>query len=535
MPDNPEYPDDDFVTTEDQRIADEQLIAESRQQQDFVQATVSVMTGGRKKTFSFMELRCPESMNIETGMLQDAPECNVPIKRIAKGRAEVAAFQEEFRVKTGDLIAATFDIRTPSNSTGGRRNMAAASSGDAVSLREGSFRVLNRMEQKEIYTGQAIELKAVVHLLDFCGWMNPFRSADNAYRTCSFGKTTFHPDNVAVVGPITVDCKGQLARGVLPPISFDGSRCGVAEMQYWVQAAEAQTAKMAESDPKLRAVLQSGPRRRIITVLPRETRCAFEGVADFSCMGGGKCRIFIDGEYARDVHLYFHELQHTHGLNHAYRGFREYGDETDPMGNTPGTSQGVHCNNAPNNFRMGWHTFVPGGDLHAANFGVGRNNRLTFNIPASGASDQNMVIIDLGTKPGGAAAPIPYPKFFLSYRVAESTFGGYDGALKASYHQKVVIHNYNGSVNDRDSAITNYIDAGPRFSSPADSAAFPDGNVWTAPFVPFNADSNFGGGFRVRVVSTGASSATVEVCRMYSETEGVRGSAECRANMDRDW
>ncbi|GLC71994.1 hypothetical protein PLESTF_001192900 [Pleodorina starrii] len=446
-----------------------------------VTATVGMMTGvTHNDKAEFVELRCPVVTDPLTKISKDDPKCNVPILSIAKGRSAVAAFQKKYGVLSGDTVTATFDIQASSS---GRRLLAGGADGSSpFKLRPESIRVVERGEQKEFYNGTVIELHSVVYLLDFCNWTHPFRSAENAYRTCSFGKTTFHPDNVAVVGPITVDCKGQLARGVLPPVSFDGSsRCGVAEMQYWVQAAEAQAEK---------------------------------------------------GDYAQDVHLYVHELQHTHGLNHASRGTQEYGDETDPMGNSPGTSQGVHCHNAPHNWRMGWATPVPGGNLNAAHLTLNANRR-TFNIPASSITDQNMVIIDLGSKPGGAAAPIPYPKYFLSYRVVASTFGGYDGALKASYHQKVLIHLYNGTINDRDANLTKYIDAGPRFSG-ADRA-FPDGNVWTAPFAPYDVSSNLGGGLRIRVVSVGSTSATVEVCRMFAQTEGVPGSPECRGSADRDW
>ncbi|GIL56913.1 hypothetical protein Vafri_12193 [Volvox africanus] len=302
---------------------------------------------------------------------------------------------------------------------------------------------------------------------------------------------------------------------------------------YWRIGADTQAQKLAASDPNLSSILQWSQRRRVMMILPPETKCNFNGIADASCVGS-ICRSFINTKSPLDVNVLFHELQHNHGLNHAGRNELEYGDPTDPMGDSPASGQKVHCHNAPYNWRIGWARPIAGGLLTAANF-TPAANRFVLTIPASGTTDMNMVIVNMGSSsPQAGASFITYPKYFLSFRVRNVTFGGYDSGLSAAINQAVVIHKYDGTMNDRDASKSTLVAiGGPRFDS--FDPAFPARDVWTGPFTPFNSTSGLGGGLRVKVVSVGPSSAVVEVCRMYSQTEGKPGSAECQANLDRDW
>ncbi|GIM12413.1 hypothetical protein Vretimale_15747 [Volvox reticuliferus] len=288
---------------------------------------------------------------------------------------------------------------------------------------------------------------------------------------------------------------------------------------------------MATEGSILEAVLQHTPRRRVLVVLPAQAKCGFAGLADVAC-ASATCRSFIKGTYAADVNVLFHELQHNIGLSHAHRGFEEYGDPSDPMGMSMRNSQAVRCHNAPYNWRIGWATTVPSGNLTAGNFTIA-SNRIRLTIPGSGLTDANMVIANLGRATHEPTSrSIPYPRYFLSYRVRNNTQGGYDRGLPDSYNQKVLIHTYDGTFNERDFNRSDIVDAGPRFLQR--DPAFPAGNVWTGPFTPFNSTTGLGGGLRVKVVSVGPSSAVVELCRMYSQTEGKPGSAECDSNLDRD-
>ncbi|GLC54345.1 hypothetical protein PLESTB_000853900 [Pleodorina starrii] len=290
---------------------------------------------------TFIELRCPEYRDPIDGYFKPDPNCNVPLRRIVSGNDEVEAFQREYQVETGDIIA--------------------------------------------VYTGTTIELRAVIYIVEFCGWKNGIRTAEEAFRalfkvqgavpgnvqnhyqTCSYGKTLFQADNVAVA---------------------------------------------------------------------------------------------------------------------------------------------VQCHNAPNNWRLGWATPVPGGDLTAVSF-TPSTNRRTFNIPASSISDQNMVVVALGStsiynkmipflNTVDTKGTIPYPKLFLSYRVRNTTWGGYDSGMKSDYDMQVYLHQYNGTVAE-------FIYDRPLYMNRGGT-----GFEYTAPFVSYNETTGLGGGLRIKVVSVGGMSATVE-------------------------
>ncbi|PNG98979.1 Autolysin, partial [Tetrabaena socialis] len=206
------------------------------------------------------------------------------------------------------------------------------------------------------------------------------------------------------------------------------------------------------------------------------------------------------------------------------------------MGNFAAASGRLLCNNAPNMYRIGWasplSTAAGLANLTAGNFTLA-SNHLTFTIPAAATADANMVVINLAAAAYGAGAPrVPYPKYFLSYRVQNTTRGAYDSGLPSSYSQRLLVHNYNGSQTEREYDRSWLIDWGPRFRQR--DPAFPAGDVWTAPFVPYNDATGLGGGLRVRVLRVGAASVDVDVCRMYGTSEGTPGSEECSNENDRD-
>lgn len=58
------------------------------------------------------------------------------------------------------------------------------------------------------------------------------------YNTCSYNKINLRSENVAVVGPVRVECTG--TAGEFVPYRFDASRiCGQREQRYWAEAASA--------------------------------------------------------------------------------------------------------------------------------------------------------------------------------------------------------------------------------------------------------------------------------------------------------
>ncbi|GLC54359.1 hypothetical protein PLESTB_000855400 [Pleodorina starrii] len=229
------------------------------------------------------------------------------------------------------------------------------------------------------------------------------------------------------------------------------------------------------------------------------------------------------------------------GLQHAAamqgQWYEEYGDKSDPMGDTDAAPKNApQCHNPASNWKINWAGPVPGGYLTHASF-TPRSNRLTFTIPASSLSDQNMVVVDLGIVTRNGTKYPRLRKYFLGYRVRNTTYGGYDSGLNNWFNQKVTVHAFDANAIDDDVMFwvnTIYHSAGPRFGvAQGGHPIFPD--VWTSPFVPVDAATGRGGGIRVKVVSRDAVEAVVEVCRMYSETEGAPASPECRDNFDRDW
>lgn len=205
-------------------------------------------------------------------------------------------------------------------------------------------------------------------------------------------------------------------------------------------------------------------------------------------------------------------------------------DESDPMGVPGGNAWGVQCHNAPNNWRLGWAGYIDGGNLGVNSFNVARN-RFTFTIPAASTTDKNMLVVDLG-----------FQKYYISYRVRNPVASEYDGGLLGALHQKVFVHQYQGTQTEQGAQAwlpTSLLAmAGPRFLNGTGDSGFSNGMVWTGPFRPygdFSISSGWGGALRVRVVTTTATYAQVQVCRMFSRTEGTPGSKECLDDYDRDW
>jgi len=69
-----------------------------------------------------------------------------------------------------------------------------------------------------------------------------------------------------------------------------------------------------------------------IYILPKES-CVFAGFGAVGpCDSERKCRIWINGHYAKYSIAFVHELGHNLGLGHASYGGNEYGDYSDVMG-----------------------------------------------------------------------------------------------------------------------------------------------------------------------------------------------------------
>nr|BAC99309.1 matrix metalloprotease [Chlamydomonas reinhardtii] len=462
------------------------------------------------------------------------------------------------------------------------------------SFRLKSLRPVRQTEQKEIYTGTPIDLRTVVFIMDFSDCRmpqapavtkervtrdmlktsaSPANNLAGYYSTCSYGKTIFNPDNFIVVGPVPMKCAGNIpaiprpprpappprppprtisTKPAPPPLSrrnatyedwWDLSRfCSASEQQAWERAAEAfAQAEVAKNpgDPemqKLARLLQWRTRRRNLFILPSNVRCSWAGYADVTCTSA-TCSAYVRGYgSATTPHVVMHEVMHNYGLEHAGRGFVEYGDQTDVMGDYSKASAGLLCPNAPNMYRIGWAKPLnePGtpafasdadgppafGNLTVANFTSNWIRGLV--IPAQGTRDDNMNVVNVGAAgPELEAERITgVNRYYFSYRVQNRTSGGYDSGITSSFNRKVLVHSYNGIQSERVFGFKpNLIDWGPNFQSKT--------STWTSPFVALRG--GLGGAVRVVVVSTSDTQAVVNICRMTETRETT-----CNDGFDND-
>lgn len=130
------------------------------------------------------------------------------------------------------------------------------------------------------------------------------------------------------------------------------------------------------------------------------------------------------------LQVMFHELQHNIGLPHASMGANEYGDLSDPMGDSTGTAASFLCNNAPYSIRLGWANFTqalpeqgtPGNvtritaNLTAINFQHVQS--YIVDLPSMDSTPYNTAAVNLGS-PDSLVNPdtsTRYPSFYLAFR-----------------------------------------------------------------------------------------------------------------------
>ncbi|WIA10912.1 hypothetical protein OEZ85_011077 [Tetradesmus obliquus] len=100
-----------------------------------------------------------------------------------------------------------------------------------------------------------------------------------------------------------------------------------------------------------------------IYVLPRGIKsCTWGGMGWVGCSSSGAvCKVWIIGEASLEPMMYFHELGHNLGMNHANTPNLEYGDSSDAMG----FCCGVRCFNAAHLDQLGWAKAVHELDIAA--------------------------------------------------------------------------------------------------------------------------------------------------------------------------
>ncbi len=401
----------------------------------------------------------------------------------------------------------------------------------------GTFQKLPAPENKinEIWNGSIINITTTVYILEFCNW-KPVITVDNItrlmfnrkdsqednieryYDVCTYGKVRYVDDNVVVIGGIKVNCTG-VSPSIFKNFTYDSStKCGSPELAAWKNASETVGKQLAIKDPKLARIMNKN-QRRILMILPNGVRCGWSGFGSVGCEGKS-CDTYINGNAVYDNSVVFHELGHNIGLQHSGRGADEYGDQTDPMGDSGNpNSKKILCFAVGNMYKIGISSTISGGNLTSQDFSIEKNHK-QVTIPATSFENKNFIAVDLSRY--GNNTRIPYPKYLISYRVKRTEYGGYDRGLQNKYDKKITIHVYNGTQNTRDLNRTVFVDWGSPFQQTLSS-------WWTGPFINITGTTGtYGGGLRINIVSLGDTSAVVDICKMYSQKE------VCFMNLDLD-
>ncbi|PNH07551.1 Autolysin [Tetrabaena socialis] len=509
----------------------------------------------------YVQLACPWVLLGDSGLARD-PACTTPPMTLASG-AEAEALLAEGGLVTGDSVRVRLALG-PGGAAGGIP--AAPKVLQLQLLRAAQPKCPQCIEGGPGAGRPGAAVRAVVYLLELCGkkstWRTPQEfekvlftdaaagtgaasSVQAMYETCSYGASSFKPDNVVVLGPLELPCKQEaLAVGNASVAADLAAGCGAGELAALQQMAEAYAMQAAQADPggKLAGVLAWPIQRRALFVLPPDSlpACPWNALGELGCRGP-LCASFFRGAVAAQPAVLFHELQHNEGAVHAGRGADPYGDPTSPMGDlsalTGANARRLLCHNAPLGYRAGWASpinIVPGvgygqyGNLTAGNFS---GAELLLTLPAAGSRPDHIVVINLGARgPEGAVAvpvspaatPRP-PVLFLSFRVRGNATSACDSGLPKEYDRKVHVHAYGGAWAPRElvggSGLVGVVAAG---------------GAWRGPFFAMEAGSRVGGGLVVRVVSAGAASARVSLCRATATSETAGGVEGCYDGYDND-
>ncbi|EFJ41203.1 hypothetical protein VOLCADRAFT_98870 [Volvox carteri f. nagariensis] len=264
-------------------------------------------------------------------------------------------------------------------------------------------------------------LRILVYIASFCGYDTPAsvtteqvtdllltgkwtwrkRSLAAYFSSCSYGQVSLLPENIRVLGPVTVPCNGTLREP--QPFSSGGkfttSQCtqddNMKKWHYWLDAWAAETHDVDARDYHHRVLLlPSGFSARV-------AGCnGFSGTAtagrwslDRTAVNNwGSGLVWWSGDNFADLEVIFHEIGHNYGMAHANVpggckvGWGDQCDHTCAMGSAS-VGQGIRCLNAPHNWQMSGalvsSVIVTGGGLPYGQrlFISARTNTYSYDLP----------------------------------------------------------------------------------------------------------------------------------------------------------
>ncbi|EFJ49249.1 hypothetical protein VOLCADRAFT_89967 [Volvox carteri f. nagariensis] len=364
---------------------------------------------------------------------------------------------------------------------------------------------------------------SITYILNICGQVNPLKRQDllpywdgsamdgatlpQFISDCSHGVESFSQENNVLLEPIDVPCYATPSNNR----SYDSQRCTDREVFGWMQYA-----MDVVQQSKTSLGLQPWKYERRIFLIPDLPACGeWWSLASVGC--SADCPLVqkvMPGSSVRTVvSQLIHDLGHSYSLSHG--GAREgalpsglgraggaRADPTCPMGSAS-EAAGLVCPNAPNSYKNGWLTLLDGktrsstGNITGPFIG-------TIKLPPTNTRRDAVVAVTVpAAAPTGATGlrggSPPNGRFFISYRLSgsSSTGSAYDKALAAELSGQVYVHQYDGMT--------------ARVGTPYKPllvGASTDVDVYKRLRLGATASPYFA----VRVVSTDANYATIQVC-----------------------
>ncbi|KAG2445141.1 hypothetical protein HYH02_008609 [Chlamydomonas schloesseri] len=373
-----------------------------------------------------------------------------------------------------------------------------------------------------------------------------FTSLSRQHDICSYNKLNFLRVINKVYGPIEIPCTGsQPTKG-----KYD-LNTGCSDPEIWGLWDFAKS-WLAKNDPAMSAGLFAVRRKIIVFPFSKGPGCGWAGRANVGCSNGGDCLTWLAPgvtDSVLDLGTVFHELAHNIGLAHSGRrmcdstgacAVREYEDRTCIMGmGFPTDNQKKYiCTNAAQSYKAGWASPIerngdsPFNGTFSYDAVAGDFNDNVILLPAMGGTDKNMLRIVLD-QTGVDRLRARQRALFVSYR-ARIPGNDYDSGLHNNYHQKVFVHEFNETADNKPSdqdnpplimAVLDVKGANGRPPVIGDSwGALPDRYTYTAP--PGR------GRLVIRVVARTVTNATLQLCRALVDQE--QGDDLCFNGKDDD-